>query len=377
MRKIKLVLFLTIITLFLGINNVYAQEKYQCYYKFELPDIIDSPKSDSYSFWVYVDPSTGKVTTSIDSTKFSDITNGWYIANDQSINKYYELSKTSETGCVHAFATVSDVDGQFQIYYGNMLPEKTTYPLTSTCFLAEGGFCDNSDKEVVEYCERSKTSRNNNYTWHFKFYSVNGTKKFKVWTTNGYESSAVESNIEDGVGVGVTHIQIDESVVDKLYSANCSGVPLYLECPYQDNVILTGTQPSPGNNCAYANTNDDNGGNAPSDGHETSELHYSEIEPNDPGSTEYTCEGLIGENVLNFLTVIFGLIRIVGPILALVLGMYDLFMAMVNGEDDAKKKALKKLKGRIIAAVLLLILPYILDILLHLVDKAGTNCIPH
>ncbi len=377
MRKIKFILFLTIITLFLGINNVAAKEKYECYYKFELPDIIADSTKDSYSFWVYIDPSTEKVTTNLDSNDFSKITNGWYIANDQSFNKYYELSKTSENGCVHAFATTSDVDGQFEIYYGNTLPEKTTYPLTSTCFLAEGGFCDNSDTEVVQYCERSKTSRNNGYTWHFKFYTVNGTKKFKVWTTNGYESSAVESNIEDGVGVGVTHIQIDESIVDRLYSSNCSNVPLYLECPYQDNVVLTGTQPGEGTNCAYANTNDDDGGNAPTDGHESSELHYSSLEKTKPGETEYDCAGLIGPNVLSFLDVVFKLIRIVGPIIALLLGMYDLFMAMVNGEEDAKKKAIKKLKGRIIAAVLLLVLPYILDILLNLINRVGSNCVPH
>ena len=106
--------------------------------------------------------------------------------------------------------------------------------------------------------------------------------------------------------------------------------------------------------------------------------YNSELDPTKAGEqAEYTCEGLIGENVLNFLTVVFHLIQIVGPIIALVLGMYDLFMAMVNGEDDAKKKALKKLKGRIIAAVLLLILPYVLDILLHLVGRDASNCIPH
>mgnify|MGYP007069868890 CR=1 FL=1 len=106
--------------------------------------------------------------------------------------------------------------------------------------------------------------------------------------------------------------------------------------------------------------------------------YTSELEGISAGEqAEYTCEGLIGENVLNFLTVVFHLIQIVGPIIALVLGMYDLFMAMVNGEDDAKKKALKKLKGRIIAAVLLLILPYVLDILLHFVNRDASNCIPH
>ncbi|MBR1377461.1 MAG: hypothetical protein IJ565_06605 [Bacilli bacterium] len=93
------------------------------------------------------------------------------------------------------------------------------------------------------------------------------------------------------------------------------------------------------------------------------------------GTTVSDCEGLIGPNVLKFLKLILRFVRIVGPILALVLGMYDLMMAMAKGEEDDRKKAIKKLKGRIIAAVLLLLLPYLLDIFLDLVGKGGTNCV--
>ena len=89
----------------------------------------------------------------------------------------------------------------------------------------------------------------------------------------------------------------------------------------------------------------------------------------------YDCEGLIGPNVLAFLQLILTLIMIVGPIIALVLGMYDLFMAMAKGEDDDKKKAIKKLKGRLVATVLLLILPYIIKILLALVGKSDSICL--
>ena len=66
---------------------------------------------------------------------------------------------------------------------------------------------------------------------------------------------------------------------------------------------------------------------------------------------------------------------IIGPIIALVYGMYDLFIAMAKGEEDDKKKAFKKLKGRLIASVLLLVLPYVIRILLTFIGKGDSACL--
>ena len=88
-----------------------------------------------------------------------------------------------------------------------------------------------------------------------------------------------------------------------------------------------------------------------------------------------TCEGLIGKNTLELLKVVRNIIMTVGPILAAVLGTYDMLQAMASGEDDAKKKAMKKFKGRLIAAVLLLLAPYIIYLLLQISNKAGKDCI--
>ena len=88
-----------------------------------------------------------------------------------------------------------------------------------------------------------------------------------------------------------------------------------------------------------------------------------------------TCEGLIGDNTLILLRKFRNLIMIIGPILALVLGTYDLVVAMANGEEEAKKKGMKKMKGRLIAAALLLLVPYILDLLLNIINTAGKSCV--
>ena len=87
------------------------------------------------------------------------------------------------------------------------------------------------------------------------------------------------------------------------------------------------------------------------------------------------CEGLIGENTLKLLNLALNFLMIIGPIIALVLGTYDLVMAMASGEDDAKKKGIKKMKDRLIASALLLLVPYIIKLILNIAGRGGTDCI--
>ena len=101
----------------------------------------------------------------------------------------------------------------------------------------------------------------------------------------------------------------------------------------------------------------------------------SSLDDTNAGTPDYDCGSLIGPNVLAFIQLILNLVMIIGPIIAMTLGMYDIFMAMAKGEDDDKKKAFKKLKYRIIATVLLLILPYIIKTLLTIVGKGDSMCL--
>ena len=90
---------------------------------------------------------------------------------------------------------------------------------------------------------------------------------------------------------------------------------------------------------------------------------------------EKNCEGLIGPNTLEFLRILRNIVMIAGPILAVILGTYDMIRAMASGEDDAKKKGLKRLKGRLIAAALLLLAPYIIFLLIQISPAVGKDCI--
>ena len=96
-------------------------------------------------------------------------------------------------------------------------------------------------------------------------------------------------------------------------------------------------------------------------------------EADQEGTDVSGCEGLIGPNVLGFLKLIRNFIMIAGPILALVLGTYDLVVALAGGDDEAKKKGIKKMKGRLIAAVLLLLIPYILVLILNIINNSSID----
>ena len=111
------------------------------------------------------------------------------------------------------------------------------------------------------------------------------------------------------------------------------------------------------------------------EGREEYKEELEKREKDNEGRIENQCEGLLGDNTLKLLKKFRNGIMIAGPIIALVLGTYDLIVAMANGEEEAKKKGMKKMRNRLIAAALLLLIPYILDLLLNIVNTAGRSCV--
>ena len=76
------------------------------------------------------------------------------------------------------------------------------------------------------------------------------------------------------------------------------------------------------------------------------------------------CE-MFSEDLNNILIKILDIVKIAGPILALGLGTIDFIKAMISDDADKEmKSAFKKLSTRLIAAVLLFIIPFILAFLM-------------
>ena len=84
------------------------------------------------------------------------------------------------------------------------------------------------------------------------------------------------------------------------------------------------------------------------------------------------CKGLLGDKLTELLQDAFGLMKIAGPILVIVMTIIDLIKAVAAGGKDDLSKLGKKTIKRLIYAVLLFVIPELLDWLFGLFSIYGT-----
>lgn len=86
------------------------------------------------------------------------------------------------------------------------------------------------------------------------------------------------------------------------------------------------------------------------------------------------CKEVVGENIADFIIDLFDIIKWVALAVGIALSMLDFFKAITGGKDDALTKTAQKFAKRLIAIVILFILPLLLDWLLDIsgVEHGGT-----
>jgi hypothetical protein len=89
------------------------------------------------------------------------------------------------------------------------------------------------------------------------------------------------------------------------------------------------------------------------------------------GGNPLNCDDFIAKDGMNIVSELFNIIMIVGPIIALVLGGVDFAKATLASDESALKKAGTKFGKRIIAAILLFLLPLIINLVLSISFNAG------
>ena len=93
-------------------------------------------------------------------------------------------------------------------------------------------------------------------------------------------------------------------------------------------------------------------------------------------NADVNCDGIIGQDMLDFLEKIFGWIQIIAPIVVIILSGVDFAGAVLQDDKDALKKASNKFIKRLIIAVALFFIPIILNFLLNVfneVTNAGSS----
>lgn len=91
--------------------------------------------------------------------------------------------------------------------------------------------------------------------------------------------------------------------------------------------------------------------------------------------SELGCNGIFGDpgdanSLANLIKGILDVFRIVAPILVIVLGSLDLFLAMASSSEDKMKKAQSNFMKRIIMGVCLFFVPAIINFILDIASKS-------
>ncbi len=84
--------------------------------------------------------------------------------------------------------------------------------------------------------------------------------------------------------------------------------------------------------------------------------------------TDYSCEGLLGTDLLNILDEIFMYIKISAPIIFLVLGSIDFVQAVMMDDKDILKKSTSKFLKRALICLAIFLAPYVISYLLHFLE---------
>lgn len=91
---------------------------------------------------------------------------------------------------------------------------------------------------------------------------------------------------------------------------------------------------------------------------------------------DVSCDGIIGEELLDFINKIFRWIRILAPIVVILLSSVEFAGALLQDDRDALKKASSKFIKRLIIAVALFLVPLVLEFILNAfneITKANTD----
>lgn len=89
------------------------------------------------------------------------------------------------------------------------------------------------------------------------------------------------------------------------------------------------------------------------------------------GNVDNTCEGLLGNDLLDLIKTIYGYIKIAAPILLIIFGTIDFGAAVISGDKDALGKAFNKFIKRALICAAIFIVPYILEWLLKNAELPG------
>ena len=291
---------------------------------------------------------------------------------------YYETYNQGGTKGVYV-TTVSDVGYSYanangKYYYVYSDGEKSQ--------VNDGGATEGRKEEII--CDKNGGLKKDGKELTYNFRIIKDTADTYQWCVeidNSYQCTTGQYGLDSNLFISATDaaestyqikFKLDTDMHDyiKNISSGKSQCPNYVGTYYNDTegLYMITTDPDKATYSMKDGRNLDTGG--------VTQTDAKKRIVDDPGKPVSGCEGLIGENTLRFLNSILNVIMIAGPIIGVLLGTYELITAMAAGDDDAKKKGIKRLQNRLIASALLLLVPYIVKLILNIAGKSNSaDCI--
>ena len=240
----------------------------------------------------------------------------------------------------------------------------------------------NEDKviKVNDSCTRNVTKIDSikfNPTVTFKLYN-NGKKEYCLKIDNYNESCAQitsgTSFLYFSEGASYT-FYITEEQSSKIFEQNFAMLEHNrFVCPetiyiYYDASSMVGTQ-----NYYFTTDKQEAIDNSIDDQYQEMDDSSSNEEDNNynPG-TEVTGCDVVPEEVRKWISISLNFVKYVALVLVVVLGTIDFIKAAGSGEPDAMKKAGQTFIKRVVAVIILFLLPMIVELILYLINLYGTT----
>ena len=230
-----------------------------------------------------------------------------------------------------------------------------------------------SDKviKVTNSCTKEVTKMNSiqfNTKVTFKTFS-NGKKQYCLKIDNYDESCADitsgDSSLYFAKGLDGYTFYIKEEQSKKIFDNN-------LKCPetiyiYYDASSTTGTK-----NYYFTTNKQEALDNNVDDQYQQLDDPSSDDNEYNEGTDVYGCE-VVPEEVQKWIRISLNFVKYIALVLVVVLGTIDFIKAAGSGEPDAMKKSGQTFIKRVVAVIILFLLPMIVELILHLINLYGST----
>ena len=292
-------------------------------------------------------------------------------------------AKKATAGGKYSCPTLTlDISGQsmYKLYnedYGNRSGAgEYMYVTKGKDPILENGSQNNVVK-VTDSCERSVTKIDSikfNTKVTFKIFN-NGKKQYCLKIDNYNESCA-------DITTGMSHLYFSEGSASytfyiteeqskKIFNQSSSDTT-HFTCPetvyiYYDASSSVGTQ-----NYYFTTSKKEATDNSIGNQNQALDDPSSNENNYNPG-TEVTGCNVVPEEIQKWIRISLNFVKYVALVLVVVLGTIDFIKAAGSGEPDAMKKAGQSFIKRVVAVIILFLLPMLVELILHLINLYGAT----